>query len=112
MTPQQQTDFQIWKQNPDQPLPESLENVFLEALLSVLQSSDHARDRYNSVKTGGFIRLSNSGKLMIDFDLYSNYFIEVIQDQKIFILVIQTLLSQTPDRKAVMPFLDEEIRKF
>ncbi len=104
LTPHQQHDLYLWKDNQNQPLPASLENLLIEDCLEELENPE-TRILFNSLShidfITGQIKKYGFGNGCRSFEsLYSN-------EQK---LIIQNLLSRI-DGQAVMPFLDVEAYK-
>jgi hypothetical protein len=136
MTPQQQTDLQLWKQDQSQPLPKSLANALIEDCLDKLKNNEEARNRFNSSAGNSLIchlyleeseedfyfkgdKIEPEERVLFDFyadrndDHYSGTSYEyhhLVENEFAKINIIQTLLSRTPDGQAVMPFLNSEIK--
>jgi hypothetical protein len=110
MTPQQQTDLQLWKQDQSQPLPASLENVLIERCLYELDTNLKSKKYFNKVSPREHVKKDifyYNKEYDISWYDQENEWTD-IPDKP---LIIQTLLSRTPDGQAVMPFLDVETFK-
>lgn len=110
LTTQQQTDLVNWKQ--DEKLPESLKNVFIEDCLEELKNNEEARNKFNLMgKEKEFYLdfLTTSKTCLFKFPEKRERDLEELRyfEKQI---IIQTLLSRTPDGKAVIPFLDVETK--
>lgn len=113
MTTQQKADLENWKQDQSQPLPESLKNVLIEDCFEIII------EKGLSVNFGNSLRFEICGwyndQKFLGFYISNHtdgddlYFSEVAYERLNYhekIIVIQTLLSRTPDGQAVMSFLD------
>jgi hypothetical protein len=95
MTPQQQTDLQLWKQDQSQPLPASLDNVLIERCIKEFNNNEKVRIAFKYYEFGytlGKMNIFPSG------------------GKEIKLTAMLFFLSRTPDCKAVMPFLNSEIK--
>jgi hypothetical protein len=111
MTPQQQTDLQLWKQDQSQPLPASLENVLIERCLYELDTNLKSKKYFNKVSPREHVKKDifyYNKEYDISWYDQENEWTD-IPDKP---LIIQTLLSRTPDGQAVMPFLDVESKEY
>ena len=95
MTPQQQTDLQLWKQDQSQPLPASLDNVLIERCIKEFNNNEKVRIAFKYYEFGytlGKMNIFPSG------------------GKEIKLTAMLFFLSRTPDGQAVMPFLDVETK--
>jgi hypothetical protein len=103
MTKDQKTDFQNWKQNQNQLLPESLKNVLVEDCLKELKNWN-VLEKYDVLKlfpTQDFYFFPG------DCCLFNSNFTFISKEQRdTKILFIQTILSCTPNDQVIIQFLD------
>lgn len=108
MNEKQLADFTIWKQNPDQPLPESLKGILIEDCLEELKT-------WNVLENYDILKMFSTQKFYLfpgDCCLFKPNLTLINQEDPTNILFIQTLLSRTPDGQAVMEFLDVETQEY
>jgi hypothetical protein len=117
MTPQQQTDLNLWKQDQSQPLPKSLANALIEDCLIELNKDQKGYSNFKNAwiysNDTSLVHISMrkhtnfKNIFLVDIDSYEEYKPYYSQTKMVKVCIIQTLLSRTPDGQAVMPFLDE-----
>jgi hypothetical protein len=122
MTPQQQTDLQLWKQDQSQPLPKSLANALIEDCLIELNKDQKGYSNFKNAwiysNDTSLVHISMrkhtnfKNIFLVDIDSYEEYKPYYSQTKMVKVCIIQTLLSRTPDGQAVMSFLDVETWQF
>lgn len=120
LTTQQQIDFDIWKQDQSQPLPDSLKNVLIDRCLKTIISTK-VTENFNSVNKSGFRAVishkiykdgfEDLNKLTVYFDKADGMAEFKNLPRNICLLIIIGFLSRTPDGQAVMPFLNVETKE-
>jgi anaerobic glycerol-3-phosphate dehydrogenase len=118
MTPQQQTDLNLWKQDQSQPLPKSLANALIEDCLIELNKDQKGYSNFKNAwiysNDTSLVHISMrkhtnfKNIFLVDIDSYEEYKPYYSQTKMVKVCIIQTLLSRTPDGQAVMPFLDND----
>jgi hypothetical protein len=122
MTPQQQTDLNLWKQDQSQPLPKSLANALIEDCLIELNKDQKGYSNFKNAwiysNDTSLVHISMrkhtnfKNIFLVDIDSYEEYKPYYSQTKMVKVCIIQTLLSRTPDGQAVMPFLDVESKEY
>lgn len=98
MTKQQLSDLKLWKEDQDQELPVSLENVFIDECEKYI------------VENQGILNLHPIFQILGEIIYTSDETITGMVLENLRTLSILTLLSRTPEGEAVMLFLDVETK--